>query len=79
MPRDLMVDNPMTFNYEWDKPIEKHIDHAKIAAYEKAIDILDDAAEKICFPGADVYRKEIYRIQRQMQEKVWRLEDGQDE
>ena len=78
MPSDLFVDNPMTFNVEQDKPA-KRIDHAKIAAYEKAIDILDDAAEKICFPGADVYRKEIYRIQRQMQEKVWRLEDGQDD
>ena len=75
---DLFVDNPMI---SCPEPVEpaKHNDHTKIAAYEKAIDILDDAAEKICFPGADVYRKEIYRIQRQMQEKVWRLEDGQDE
>ena len=78
MPSDLFVDNPMIFNYERYEP-QKHIDHKKIAACNKAIDILDDAAEKICFPGADVYRKEIYRIQRQMQEKVWRLEDGQDE
>lgn len=77
MLSDLFVENPMILGQ--DKPTEKTIDHAKIAAYEKAIDILDDAAEKICFPGADVYRQEIYRIQRQMQEKIWRLEDGIDD
>ena len=78
MQSDLMVENYMIRPLELVKPA-KHIDHAKIAAYEKAIDLLDDVAEKICFPHADVYRKEIYRIQRGMQEEVWRLEDGQDE
>jgi hypothetical protein len=78
MLSDMMVENYMIRPLELVKPA-KRIDHAKIAAYEKAIDILDDAAEKICFSGADVYRQEIYRIQRQMQEKVWRLEDGQDD
>ena len=78
MPSDMMTENPMTRPLTLVKPA-KQIDHAKIAAYEKAIDILDDAAEKICFPGADVYRQEIYRIQRQMQEKVWRLEDGHEQ
>lgn len=74
---DLAVENPMIFGQ--DKPPEKTIDHAKIAAYEKAIDLLDDVALEICFPHADVYRQEIYKMQRQMQETVWRLEDGQDD
>lgn len=78
MPSDRMIENPMIRPLELVKPV-KRIDHEKIAAYEKAIDILDEAAVEICFPGADVYRKEIYAIQRQMQEKVWRLEDGIDE
>lgn len=78
MPSDLMVENYMIRPLEIVKPV-KHIDHAKIAAYEKAIDLLDDVALEICFPHADVYRQEIYKMQRQMQETVWRLEDGQDD
>ena len=78
MPSDLMVENYMIRPLEIVKPV-KRIDHAKIAAYEKAIDILDDAAEKICFPGADIYRAEIYRMQRRMQDEVFRLEDGHEQ
>ena len=75
---DLFADNPMIRPLELVKPT-KQIDHGKIKDYNRAIDLLDTVCEQICFPGADVYRKEIYRIQREMQEKIWRLEDGTDD
>ena len=75
MQSDRMIENPMIRPLELVKPV-KRIDHAKIAAYNKAIDLLDDVAFELTFPHADIYRAEIYRMQRRMQDDVFRLEDG---
>ena len=76
--RDLFVENPMVRPLELVKPT-KQIDHAKIKDYNRAIDLLDTVCEKICFPHADIYRAEIYRMQRRMQDEVFRLEDGHEQ
>ena len=78
MQSDLMVENPMIRPLELVKPA-KRIDHKKISAYNKAIDLLDDAALELTFPHADIYRAEIHRMQRRIQDEVFRLEDGINE
>jgi len=75
---DLMVEKPMIMPQETVGLAQESFGE-KIRAYNEAIDLLDDQAEKICFPHADIYRAEIYRMQRRMQDEVFRLEDGHEQ
>ena len=57
-----------------DPPALRVIDHEAISGYKKAIDLLDDVCMELIFPGADIFRAEIHRMQRRMQDEMFRLE-----
>lgn len=74
MPADSMVENPMiSQRFELVKAVAHVIDQEKIDGYNKAIDILDDVCMELTFPGANIFRAEIYQMQRRMQDVVFKM------
>lgn len=74
MNRDCLVENPMvTPKFELVKTVARVIDQEKIDGYNKAIDMLDDVCMELTFPGANIFRAEIYQMQRRMQDVVFKM------
>jgi len=73
MIRDCLVENPM-IRPVLVKAVRRVIDAEAINEYAEAVDLLDDVCMELIFPGADIFRAEIHRMQRRMQDEMFRLE-----